>query len=461
MGVRVPPFAPTNSRITSSGFRGNDAPASEIPRSRVEEGPCALMRMTIQQRRVVVTGVGLVSPVGVGTEVTWKALLQGESGIGPISLFDPTGFSCRIAGEVKNFSPEDFIERKEIKKMGRFIQFALAASEFAVTEAGLDMAAEDAGKVGVYVGSGIGAFEVIEREHSKLLSAGPNRVSPFFITATIANLAAGQISIRYGATGPNLTCATACTTGAHAIGESFRVLQRGDADVMIAGGSEAAVTPLSVAGFAAMRALSTRNDDPVTASRPWDAGRDGFVVGEGAGVLLLEEYEHAVKRGATILAELVGYAANSDAYHTNAPPEDGRGVRRVMQLALQDAEVEPSAIGYLNAHATSTPLGDRAEARAICETFGESAKSLLVSSTKSMTGHLLGGGGSLEAVITVLALCNQIAPPMTNLQDVDEACGFCLVRDKGLPTTMEYAMTNSFGFGGTNASLIFRRHQEG
>jgi 3-oxoacyl-[acyl-carrier-protein] synthase II len=419
------------------------------------------MRMNIQQRRVVVTGVGLVSPVGVGTEATWKALLQGESGIGPISLFDPTGFSCRIAGEVKDFSPENFIERKEIKKMGRFIQFALAASEFAVKESGLDMAAEYAEKVGVYVGSGIGAFEVIEREHSKLLTAGPNRVSPFFITATIANLAAGQISIRYGATGPNLTCATACTTGAHAVGESFRVIQRGDADVMIAGGSEAAVTPLSVAGFASMRALSTRNDDPKTASRPWDHGRDGFVVGEGAGVLILEEYEHAVKRGARILAELVGYAANSDAYHTNAPPEDGRGVRRVMQLALLDAGVAPSDVKYLNAHATSTPLGDRAEARAICETFGDSAKSLLVSSTKSMTGHLLGGAGSLEAGITVLALCNQVAPPMTNLRDVDEACGFCLVRDKGLPTTMEYAMTNSFGFGGTNASLIFRQYQAG
>jgi 3-oxoacyl-[acyl-carrier-protein] synthase II len=423
----------------------------------VEKGPCALIKMTNQQRRVVVTGVGLVSPVGVGTEVTWQALLRGESGIGHIALFDASGFSCRIAGEVKGFNPEDFIERKEIKKMGRFIQFALGASEFAMKQARLDMTVEDAEKVGVYVGSGIGAFEVIEREHSKLLASGPNRVSPFFITATIANLAAGQISIRYGATGPNLTCATACTTGAHAIGESFRVLQRGDADVMIAGGSEAAVTPLSVAGFAAMRALSTRNDDPATASRPWDQGRDGFVVGEGAGVLVLEEYEHAVKRGATILAELVGYAANSDAYHTNAPPEDGRGVRRVMQLALQDAGLAPSAIKYLNAHATSTPLGDRAEARAICDTFGESAKDLRVSSTKSMTGHLLGGAGSLEAGITVLALRDQIAPPMTNLQDVDDACAFCLVRDKGVPTTMEYAMTNSFGFGGTNASLIFRR----
>src|ERR1700722_5055589 len=422
---------------------------------------CALITMNIQQRRVVVTGVGLVSPVGVGTEMTWKALLQGETGIDRISLFDATGFSCQIAGEVKDFSPENYIERKEIKKMGRFIQFAMAASGFAVAQARLDMKAEDAEKVGVYVGSGIGAFEVIEREHSKLLSAGPDRVSPFFITATIANLAAGQISIRYGPTGPNLTCATACTTGAHAVGESFRVIQRGDADVMICGGSEAAVTPLSVAGFASMRALSTRNDDPGTASRPWDAGRDGFVVGEGAGVLILEEYDHAVKRGATILAELVGYAANSDAYHTNAPPEDGRGVRRVMQLALLDANLEPGALKYLNAHATSTPLGDRAAAKAISVPFGESAKDLLVSSTKSMTGHLLGGAGSLEAGITVLALRDQVAPPMTNLQNVDGACGFSLVRDKGQPTEMEYAMTNSFGFGGTNASLIFRRHQAG
>src|ERR1700761_1077003 len=415
------------------------------------------MSMNNPERRVVVTGVGLVSPVGIGTDITWKALLQGESGIGPITLFDATGFSCRIAGEVKGFVPENFIERKEIKKMGRFIQFALAASEFAVAQAGLAMENEDAGRVGVYVGSGIGAFEVIEREHSKLVSAGPHRVSPFFITATIANLAAGQISIRYGATGPNLTCATACTTGAHAIGESFRVIQRGDADVMICGGSEAAVPPLSVAGFASMRALSTRNDDPATASRPWDAGRDGFVVGEGAGVVVLEEYEHAVKRGANILAELVGYAANSDAYHTNAPPEDGRGVQKVMELAIKDAGIAPAQVKYLNAHATSTPLGDRAEARAIMNAFGDSAKSLLVSSTKSMTGHLLGGAGSLEAGITVLALRDQIAPPMTNLQVVDEACGFCLVKDAGKKAEMEYAMTNSFGFGGTNASLIFKR----
>jgi 3-oxoacyl-[acyl-carrier-protein] synthase II len=414
--------------------------------------------MRNQERRVVVTGVGLVSPVGIGTDATWKALLEGKSGIDMISLFDATGFSCRIAGEVKDFNPEDFIERKEIKKMGRFIQFAMAGAHFAVTQANLDMSAEDPSRVGVYVGSGIGAFEVIEREHSKLITAGPNRVSPFFITATIANLAAGQISIRYGAAGPNLTCATACTTGAHGIGESLRMIQRGDADVMISGGSEAAVTPLSVAGFASMRALSTRNEDPGTASRPWDEGRDGFVVGEGAGILILEELSHAQNRGANILAELVGYAANGDAYHTNAPPEDGRGVRRVMTLALQDAGLAPGQINYLNAHATSTPLGDRAEAKAIGETFGDAAKDLLVSSTKSMTGHLLGGAGSLEAGITVLALRDQIAPPMTNIQQVDPACGFTLVKDHGKPSSLEYAMTNSFGFGGTNASLIFRRY---
>ena len=406
---------------------------------------------------MVATGVGLVSPVGVGTEETWAALLRGDSGIDRISLFNPDKYSCQFAGEVKGFVPEEFVERKDVKKMGRFIQFAMAAAHFSVEHSGLNMSVEDAERVGVYVGSGIGAFEVIEREHAKLESSGPDRVSPFFITASIANLAAGQISIRYGARGPNLTCATACTTGAHGIGEAFRIIQRGDADVMICGGSEAAVTPLSVAGFSAMRALSTRNDDPSRASRPWDRSRDGFVVGEGAGILVLEEREHALKRGAKILAEIVGYAANSDAFHTNAPPEDGRGVRRVMQLALQDAGLEPSAVQYLNAHATSTPLGDRAEASAICEVFGDHAKDLLVSSTKSMTGHLLGGAGSLEAGITVLALRDQIAPPTTNIEELDEICQFGLVRDSAVSVPMEYAMSNSFGFGGANASLIFGR----
>jgi 3-oxoacyl-[acyl-carrier-protein] synthase II len=358
---------------------------------------------------------------------------------------------------VKDFAPEKHIDRKDIKKMGRFIQFAMAATEFAMMQSGLQVTEESADRVGVYVGSGIGAFEVIEREHTKLLAGGPDRISPFFINASIANLASGQISIKYGATGPNLTCATACTTGAHAIGEAWHIIRRGDADAMVCGGSEAAVTPLSVAGFAAMRALSTRNESPETASRPWDRHRDGFVVGEGAGVLVLEELGHAQARGAPILAELVGYAANSDAFHINAPPEDGRGVRRVMQLALNCAGLIASKIQYLNAHATSTPLGDRAEAQAVADTFGVHAEKLLVSSTKSMTGHLLGGAGSLEAGITVLALRDQIAPPTTNIEEIDERCKLNLVRDKGLAAQMEFAMTNSFGFGGTNASLIFRR----
>jgi len=413
-----------------------------------------------RSRSVVVTGIGLISPLGVGTEETWQAILSGRSGIAPITLFPPEDHACKFAGEVKGFVPEDFIERKDVKKMGRFIQFAVAAARQAMTQAAVTVTPENAERVGVYVGSGIGAFEVIESEHSKLIAQGPSRVSPFFITASIANLAAGQIAIQYGARGPNIACATACTTGAHSIGEAFRMIQRGDAEVMICGGSEAAVTPLSVAGFSAMRALSTRNDDPETASRPWDCERDGFVLGEGAGVLILEEREYALRRGAKVLADVVGYAANSDAFHPNAPPEDGRGVRRVMQLALEDAGLADSAIGYLNAHATSTPLGDRAEAKAICDAFGDHAERLLVSSTKSMTGHLLGAAGGLEAGLTVLALRDRIAPPTTNVQCVDDACRFRLIRDEAVPADFDYAMTNSFGFGGTNASLIFRRSND-
>jgi 3-oxoacyl-[acyl-carrier-protein] synthase II len=401
-------------------------------------------------KRIVVTGVGIVSPVGIGTEQTWAALRKGESGIGPITLFDVSRFPTRFAGEVKGFLPENYIARKDIKKQGRFIQFAMAATQFALEQSKLTISEDNAERVGVYVGSGIGAFEVIEREHSRLLAGGPDRVSPFFINASIANLASGQISIRYGATGPNLTVATACTTGAHGIGEAWHIIRRGDADAMICGGSEAAVTPLSVAGFSAMKALSTRNDSPQSASRPWDKSRDGFVVGEGAGILVLESLEHARARGATILAEMVGYAANSDAFHTNAPPEDGRGVRRVMQLALASANVAPEAIGYLNAHATSTPLGDRAEACAIAETFKFHTEKLLVSSTKSMTGHLLGGAGSLEAGVTVLALRDQIAPPTINLSNADDAIKLNLIRDAAVHSSFEYAMTNSFRL---------RRHQ--
>lgn len=407
----------------------------------------------------MVTGVGLISPVGIGTEATWEAIAAGKPGIGPITLFNSDSFPCKIAGEVKGFDPGQYLDHKDVKKTARFTQFALAATQFALEQSKSKITADNGERIGVYVGSGIGGFEAIEREHEKLLEHGPKRVSPFFITATIVNLAAGQISIRYGAKGPTLACATACTTGAHAIGEAYRMIERGDADVMISGGAEAVVTPLAVAGFASMRALSTRNDDPETASRPWDSERDGFVVGEGAGILILEEREYAIARGAKILAELVGYARNSDAYHANAPLENGSGVRRVMELAMLDAGIDASHIQYLNAHATSTPQGDRAEAKAITEAFGEHARNLAVSSTKSMTGHLLGGAGSLEAGLTVLALQHQLAPPTTNVFHADEECGFDLVRDIARPIEIHYAMTNSFGFGGTNASLIFRKEE--
>jgi 3-oxoacyl-[acyl-carrier-protein] synthase II len=407
-------------------------------------------------RRVVVTGIGLICPTGIGTENAWKAILAGRSGIGPVTLFDATSFPCRIAGEVPAFDPLDFVEKKDVKKTARFIHLALAATEFAVRHAGLDMKTEHPDRVGVFVGSGVGGFEAIEREHAKLTSQGPGRVSPFFITAAIVNLAAGQISIRWGAAGPNLAPATACTTGAHAIGEAYRIIQYGDADVMICGGSEAAITPLGMAGFCAMRAVSLRNDEPALASRPWDRDRDGFVLGEGAGVLVIEEREHALLRGAKPIAELIGYGRNSDAYHANAPLESGDGVRRVMELALADASISASDIAYLNAHATSTLLGDRAEAAAIRSTFRDHARELAVSSTKSMTGHLLGGAGSLEAGFTVLALRDQIAPPTINLECPDIDYGLDFVPMTARPLSMRHAMTNSFGFGGGNASLIFR-----
>jgi 3-oxoacyl-[acyl-carrier-protein] synthase II len=408
-------------------------------------------------RRVVVTGVGLVSPLGVGTDVTWKNALAGQSGIAPITLFDASRHAARLAGEVKNFDPLLWMEKKEVKKCARFIQFALAATTIAVKASGLEVNAANATRVGVVIGSGIGGFEVIEREHSVLLERGPDRVSPFFILSAIVNLAAGQVSVRLGAKGPNSAVATACTTGAHAIGDAFRLVQRGYADAMVCGGSEASITPLAIAGFAAMRALSTRNDDPPRASRPWDADRDGFVVGEGAGILVLEEREMAERRGATILAELVGYGMSADAYHLTAPPEDGEGVERVMRTALEDAGLAPGQIHYLNAHATSTPLGDKAEAAAIQRVFGAGAGALAVSSTKSMTGHLLGGAGAVEAGLTVLALRDQIAPPTINLDTPDEGITLNLVPHRAAPTRMTHAMTNSFGFGGTNASLIFTR----
>jgi 3-oxoacyl-[acyl-carrier-protein] synthase II len=408
-------------------------------------------------RRVVVTGVGLLTPLGIGTQETWQAIRQGRNGISTIEQFDPTEFACRIAGEVKNFDPKRYIERKEIKKMGRFIQFGIAATEFAMEQSGLHIGADNAERVGVYIGSGIGGFEVIEREHKTLLEKGPSRISPFFIPATIINLASGYVSIRTGAKGPNSATATACTSSAHSIGDSFKIIQRGDADVMICGGAEAAVTPMSIGGFAAMRALSQRNEEPEKASRPWDAKRDGFVVGEGSGMLILEELELARQRGAAILAEIVGYGMSSDAHHITSPPEDGDGAFRVMNRAIQDAGIEPDQIDYINAHGTSTEVGDKIETTAIKRAFCEHAYKLAVSSTKSMTGHLLGGAGGLEAGITVLALRDQVAPPTVNYDFPDPECDLDYVPNQAREMKIEYALTNSFGFGGTNGCLIFKR----
>lgn len=408
-------------------------------------------------RRVVVTGVGLVSPLGVGTEETWRAIVEGRSGVGPITAFDASGFPTRIAAEVKGFEPEKFVERKELKRMGRFIQFAIAATEFAMQASGLKVTPENSERVGVYIGSGIGGFEIIEREFEALLQYGPRRISPFFIPATIINLAAGYVSIRLGAKGPNSATATACTTGAHAIGDSFKIIQRGDADVMICGGSEAPICRMGIGGFSAMRALSTRNDEPERASRPWDKLRDGFVVGEGAGLLILEELEHARRRGAPIVAEIVGYGMTGDAFHITAPCEDGDGAYRVMRNALRDAGIEPSQVQYINAHGTSTDVGDRIETLAIKRCFGEHADKLAVSSTKSMTGHLLGGAGGLEAGLTVLAIRDQIAPPTINYEVPDPDCDLDYVPNKARPMPIEYAISNSFGFGGTNGCLVFKR----
>jgi 3-oxoacyl-[acyl-carrier-protein] synthase II len=396
--------------------------------------------------------------VGIGTVETWQALCKGRGGIGPITLFDPTGFSCRIAGEVKNFDPLNYVTPKDIKKMGRFIFFALAATESAVAQAELKVTPDNADRIGVYIGSGIGGFDVIEREHRALLEGGPRRISPFFIPASIVNLASGHVSIRLGAKGPNSATATACTTGAHAVGDSYRIIERGDADVMICGGAEAAITPMGVGGFAAMRALSTRNDDPEHASRPWDADRDGFVVGEGAGVLILEEIGHAVARNAPIVAEIVGYGMSGDAFHMTSPPDNGDGACRVMRKAIEDAGISATDIAYVNAHGTSTPVGDRIETSAIKQAFGEHATKLAVSSTKSMTGHLLGGAGGLEAGVIALALRDQIAPPTINYVTPDEGCDLDYVPNQARPLEMEYALTNSFGFGGTNGALIFRRY---
>jgi len=409
-------------------------------------------------RRVVVTGIGLLSSVGTGTEECWSAIRAGKPGVDLITQFDASQFACRIAGEVKAFDPLRYVEKKDVKKMGRFIQFAMAASEFAVASAGLTVATEqEAENVGVYIGSGIGGFEVIEREHKVLLERGPSRMSPFFIPSCIVNLASGYVSIKYHAKGPNSATATACTTSAHSIGDSYRLIQHGDAEVMICGGSEACVTPMGIGGFAAMRALSTRNDEPHRASRPWDKERDGFVVGEGSGILILEELEHAKRRGAPIVAEIVGYGMSCDAHHITAPPDDGEGAYRVMRNALRDAKIEPSQVQYVNAHGTSTDVGDRAETIALKRAFGEHAHYVAVSSTKSMTGHLLGGAGGLEAGLTILAIRDQIAPPTINHEFPDPECDLDYVPNQARPMKIEYALSNSFGFGGTNGCLIFKR----
>jgi 3-oxoacyl-[acyl-carrier-protein] synthase II len=409
-------------------------------------------------RRVVVSGIGLICAVGNTTEETWKNLLAGKSGVGRITHFDSSKHACQIAAEVKNFDPLQFIEKKEVKKMGRFIHLAMAAAQEAIESSGLKITPENAERVGVHIGSGIGGFDVIEDEHTKLMEGGPRKISPFFIPAAIINLAAGHVSMRWGAKGPNEATATACTTSAHSIGDSYRIIQHEDADVMISGGSEAAITPMGVGGFASMRALSTRNDDPERASRPWDKDRDGFVIGEGAGILILEELEHARKRGAPILGEIVGYGMSSDAFHMTQPAPEGEGGFRVMRNALRDAKLQPGDVGYVNAHGTSTPLGDVLEATAIRNLFGNK---MLVSSTKSMTGHLLGGAGALEAGISVLALRDQVLPPTINLCHQDEAtAGMDFIPNQSRQVQMEYALSNSFGFGGTNGALLFRRWNE-
>ena len=406
----------------------------------------------------MVTGVGLVSPLGIGTAATWEALCAGRCGIGPITRFDASGYAARIAGEVKGFDPLAFLAKKDVKKMDVFIQYAIAAADFARADARLEVTPDVAPRVGVYIASGIGGFTTIEREHKALLKGGPRKISPFFIPASIINLAAGQVSIRLGAKGPNSATCTACSASAHAVGDAFETILRGDADVMVAGGSEAAITPMGVGGFAAMRALSTRNDEPTRACRPFDRERDGFIIGEGAGVIILEERDRALERGAPVYAELVGYGMSADAHHVTAPAEDGDGAFRVMRAAVEQAGIAPDRVDYINAHGTSTPFNDRIETLAIKRCFGEHAHRLAVSSTKSMTGHLLGAAGGVEAGIMALTMGEQIIPPTINLENPDPDCDLDYVPNVKRPVSMEYALSNSFGFGGTNASLLFRRH---
>jgi 3-oxoacyl-[acyl-carrier-protein] synthase II len=413
----------------------------------------------VSNRRVVVTGIGLVSSLGIGTSENWAALLAGRSGVETITKFDASQFATKIAGEVRGFDPLQFIEKKDVKKMDVFIQYAIAASQFAIDDAQLKVEPHNATRVGVFIASGIGGFTTIEREHKALLDGGPRKISPFFIPSAIINLAAGQVSIRYGAKGPNSATCTACSASAHAIGDAYEIIRRGTADVMIAGGSEAAITPMGIGGFGALRALSTRNDEPSRASRPFDKDRDGFIVGEGSGVLILEELGTALQRGARIYAELVGYGMSADAYHITAPSEDGDGAFRVMNAAIESASIAREQVDYINAHGTSTPQGDSLESLAIKRTFGDHAYKLAVSSTKSMTGHLLGAAGGLEAGITALAVHDQVVPPTINLDCADPLCDLDYVPKHSRRTHIDYALSNSFGFGGTNAALLFKRYE--
>jgi 3-oxoacyl-[acyl-carrier-protein] synthase II len=406
----------------------------------------------------VVTGIGLVSPLGIGTAPNWEALCAGRSGVSRITKFDATGYAAQIAGEVKGFDPLQFVEKKDVKKMDVFIQYAIAASQFAMDDSQLQITPQNAARIGVFIASGIGGFTTIEREHKALLEGGPRKISPFFIPSAIINLAAGQVSIRFGAKGPNSATCTACTASAHAIGDAYEIIRRNDADAMIAGGSEAAVCAMGVGGFAALRALSTRNEDPEKASRPFDKDRDGFVLGEGSGVVVLEDLEHAKRRGAPIYAELVGYGMSADAFHITAPSDDGEGAQRVMGLAMKHAGIQPTQVDYVNAHGTSTPFNDKLETLAIKKCFGPHAQKLAVSSTKSMTGHLLGAAGGLEAGITALAIHHQLVPPTINLDHPDPECDLDYVPHHKRQMKIEYALSNSFGFGGTNGALLFKKY---
>jgi 3-oxoacyl-[acyl-carrier-protein] synthase II len=413
----------------------------------------------MDKKRVVVTGVGMVTPLGIGVAASWDNLIAGRSGIRKITQFDATAFPTKIAGEVEGFNPEDYMEPKEVKKMDRFIHLALAAATMAIKDSGLEITPQNGERVGVIVGSGIGGLRTIENYHSVLLEKGPKRITPFFIPMLVVNLASGQISIKFGAKGPNSAVATACATGSHAIGDAFRIIQRGEADVMIAGGAEAVITPLGIGGFNAMKALSTRNDEPEKASRPFDAERDGFVMGEGAGIVILENLEGALGRGAKIYAELVGYGMTADAYHITSPAPNGEGAARCMKKALEDGGLEPSGVDYINAHGTSTKYGDELETNAVKTVFGEYAYKLAVSSTKSMTGHLLGAAGGVEAIFCAIAVHDDIIPPTINLENPDPECDLDYVSSGARKMTVEYALTNSFGFGGTNACLLLKKFE--